>query len=60
VVIWLNHNHCEQQWNKEIVVHCTEWPKTSVNPKHFLVLTGVFKFKPASQSAERYHSFASR
>jgi hypothetical protein len=26
----------------------------SVNLKHFLVLTGTFKFKPASQLIERY------
>jgi hypothetical protein len=30
--------------------------KKSVNLKHFLILTGMFKFKPASQIVERYHS----
>jgi hypothetical protein len=33
----------------------TEWPQKSVNLKHFLVLTGMFRLKRASQSAEQYH-----
>jgi hypothetical protein len=28
----------------------------SINLKYFLVLMGIFRFKPVSQSAERYHS----
>jgi hypothetical protein len=32
----------------------------SVNLKHSLVLTGMFRFKPGSQFAERYHSVVSR
>jgi hypothetical protein len=31
-------------------------PQKSVNLKHSLVLTGMFRFKPASQFVERYHS----
>jgi hypothetical protein len=31
----------------------------SVNPKHSLVVTGMFRFTPASQYAERYRSVVS-
>jgi hypothetical protein len=31
----------------------------SVNPKQSLMLTGIFRFKPASQCVERYHSVVS-
>jgi hypothetical protein len=30
-----------------------------VNPKHSLVLTEMFEFKPANQFVERYHSVVS-
>jgi hypothetical protein len=32
------------------------WAKKSANLKHTLALTGMFRFKPASQFVERYHS----
>jgi hypothetical protein len=31
----------------------------SVNLKHSLVVTGMFRFKPATQFVERYHSVVS-
>jgi hypothetical protein len=33
--------------------------QNSVNSKYYLVLTGMFRFKPASESAEQYHSVVS-
>jgi hypothetical protein len=32
----------------------------SVNLKHYLVLTGMLRFKPASQFVERFHRVMSR
>jgi hypothetical protein len=53
---WSNHATNFEFVLEHSIAYTYRVAQKSVNLKHSLVITGMFRFKPATQFVERYHS----